>query len=153
MHTSSSRRLTQCISSVRGINLEPSARIQNSFSRSLMRQASALPGGPPLHAKLIEGFHKRSSAGEVSGEEATNIIIDAIKDRPLTFIIVDALDECDRQERDTLVSSLEMILARSTSLVKIFVTSRENHHDITSLMIDYPALCIDASRNEVDINS
>ncbi|KAK5128139.1 hypothetical protein LTR08_004175 [Meristemomyces frigidus] len=131
---------------------EPERADPEHILRSLMRQASDLPGGPPLHPRLKERFNQRRIAGDVSAKEATDIIIDTIEDRPLTYIVIDALDECDRQKRDTLVDSLKMILAKSTSLVKIFVTSRDNHQDIAWSMHGYPALCIDASQNQADID-
>nr|POF13582.1 vegetative incompatibility protein het-e-1 [Quercus suber] len=131
---------------------EPERADPEPILRCLMRQASDLPGGPLLHPKLEERFRKRRIAGDVSAREATDIIVDTIKDRPVTYIVVDALDECDRQKRDILIDALKIILAQSASLVKIFVTSRENHQDITWAMNGYPALCIDASRNQADIN-
>ena len=131
---------------------EPERADPDHILRSLVRQASDLPGGPPLHAKLKERYNKRRVTGDVSAKEATDIIIDTIEDRPLTYIVIDALDECDRQKRDTLVDSLKTILAKSTSMVKIFVTSRDNHQDITWSMNGYPALCIDASKNQADID-
>lgn len=131
---------------------EPERADPEHILRCLMRQASDLPGGPPLHAKLKERFDKRRTAGDLSVKETIGIIVDTISDRPLTYIIIDALDECNRQKRDTLVDALKTILAQSTSLVKIFVTSRDNHQDIILSMDGYPALCVDASRNQADID-
>lgn len=119
--------------------------------RSLMRQASDLPGGPPLHPTLEKRFDKRRVEGDISAEEASEILINTIEGRPITYIMIDALDECDRQKRDILVDALKLVLTQSNSLIKIFVTSRDSHQDIVWSMDGFPALCIDATRNQGDI--
>ncbi|KXL44547.1 hypothetical protein M433DRAFT_28480, partial [Acidomyces richmondensis BFW] len=88
----------------------------------------------------------------ISAEEATSIIIKTIERRPVTYILIDALDECDLQRRDLLVDCLKTILSDSSSLVKIFVSSRDSQQDIAWSMRGHPALCIDASRNGADID-
>lgn len=135
-----------------GNTAEPERADPDSILRCLMRQASDLPGGPPLHSRLAERFARRSFEGAISGKEATAIIVETIKDRPLTYIVIDALDECNTQKRFDLISSLKTILADSKSLVKIFITSSDNHGDITRWMIGCPAVCIDASQNKEDID-
>lgn len=131
---------------------EPKRADPEQILRSLTRQVSDLFGGPPLHPSLRQTYDQQRPAGDLSAEEATRIILAAIEDRPVSYILVDALDECDRQTRDVLIDSLKDILAKSSSLVKIFVTSRDSHQDIALSMEDYPALCIDASRNRADID-
>ena len=81
--------------------------------------------------------------------EATRLVCQTIADRPITYIMVDALDECN-QDLPDLVASLKGVLQQSSSLVKIFVTSRE-YPDIQDLLNQYPDLCIDASQNQADI--
>lgn len=130
---------------------EPERADPEHILRSLMRQASDLPGGPPLHHTLKDRYHKRRVQGDVSAEEAAEIISNTIEDRPATYILIDALDECDRWKREVLIDALKRILVESKSLVKVFVTSRDNHQDITWSMRGFPALCIDASQNQADI--
>ncbi|SMR60228.1 unnamed protein product [Zymoseptoria tritici ST99CH_1E4] len=131
---------------------EPERANPEDILRCLMRQASDIPGGPPLHSNLRARFERRRPAGAASAEEATDIIMNTIRDRPLTYIVIDALDECDPQSRDVLIDSLVVILSQSTSLVKIFVTSRHGHMDITSRMNVYPAVAIDAACNQADVD-
>ena len=131
---------------------EPERADPEHVLRSLMRQSSNLPKGPPLHPSVEERYNNRRAAGDLTAKEATDIILHTIEQRPITYIIVDALDECDRQRREILIDCLKDILAKSSSLVKIFVTSRDNHQDIVLSMEGYPALCIDASCNQADIN-
>ena len=117
-----------------------------------MRQSSDRPGGPLIHSTLKERYDKRRTVGEVSANEATNIILNTIVGHSVTYIMVDALDECDRQRREFLIDCLKTILTKSSSVVKVFVTSRDNHQDIAWSMEGFPALYIDASRNQADID-
>lgn len=119
--------------------------------RSMMRQASDLPGGPPLHQTLKYRYSKHHVAGEVSIKEASEIIIDTIEFRSVTFILIDALDECDHEKRNELVDALKRIVTESQSLVKIFITSRDVHSDIVASMEGFPVLYMDVSRNQIDI--
>lgn len=130
---------------------EPERADPEQILCSLMRQASELPGGPPLHQNLKDRFNNRRAEGDVSADEASEIIINTIESRPITYIMVDALDECDRQRREILIDALKRFLTQANSLVKIFVVSRDNHQDIVWSMKGFPALCIDASRNHTDI--
>nr|POE77558.1 ankyrin-3 [Quercus suber] len=130
---------------------EPERANPEKILQSMLRQASDLPGGPPLHGRLKERFEDRRIAGDISSREATELIIDTIENRPLSYIVIDALDECDRRTRDTLTDSLKQILLSSKSLVKILVTSRDSHQDIVWSMKGFPAICIDASQNQTDV--
>ncbi|KJX98386.1 hypothetical protein TI39_contig414g00007 [Zymoseptoria brevis] len=130
---------------------QPERAVPEQILRSLVRQASEPPGGA-LHSTLRARFESRRTAGEILGDEATEIIIETIKDRHMTYIVIDALDECDPQTRDVLIDALIEIPSRSTSLVKIFVTSRDTRTHITSRMNVYPAVAIDASRNQADVD-
>lgn len=131
---------------------EPERANPEAILRCLVRQVSDLPGGPPLHETLEKRFEQRRVAGEMSALEARDIIIDAIQPRPMTYIIVDALDECDHANREILIDALKDIVSQSQSLVKVFVTSRTSHADIRVAMDGFPALYIDASRNQEDIS-
>lgn len=130
---------------------EPERADPEHILRSLLRQVLDLPGGAPLHQTIKDRYDQRPVEGDVSAEEASDIIVSIIEGRPITYIVIDALDECDRRKREVLVDALKAILTQSNCLVKIFVTSRENHQDIVWSMNGYPALCIDASRNQADI--
>ncbi|KAM0714686.1 hypothetical protein Q7P37_009703 [Cladosporium fusiforme] len=130
---------------------EPERADPEHVLRSLLRQSSDLPKGPPLHPTLKERFKERRKQGDVSTEEATHIMIRQIEGRPVTYILIDALDECDPQRRDILLDCLKTVLADSPSLVKIFVSSRDSYQDIAYSMQGFPGLCIDATRNGADI--
>lgn len=67
-----------------------------------------------------------------------------------TVICIDALDECNKTTRDKLLHALEQILRSSTSLVKIFVTSRDDD-DIVLHLDGSPNVYIKPDDNSGDI--
>ena len=103
---------------------------------------------------VYQGLRKRYDArhqeGELSLDDARDLALGVTNDRSLTYIIIDALDECEQQQRDQLIETLQALLFNSSSLVKIFVTSREDR-DIVEAMDGYPHVVINASRNSKDI--
>ena len=70
----------------------------------------------------------------------------------MVTIVIDALDECDPENRTDLLYMLETILRDSPSLVKIFVSSRDDQ-DIVCHLENYPNLDISSNKNMVDIES
>lgn len=66
------------------------------------------------------------------------------------IIIVDALDECDPETRQSLLDAFEDILRESAGLVKIFVSSRDDQ-DIVCTLREYPNMNISSDKNTTDI--
>jgi len=70
----------------------------------------------------------------------------------LTTIIIDALDECHPAKRHELLEAMEAILLRSSRLVKIFISSRDDQ-DIVFRLDNYPNLELTSDRNAQDIKT
>lgn len=83
-------------------------------------------------------------------EECKELILALLEGNPAT-IIIDALDECDPFRKHELLKALDEIIQESASLVKIFVSSR-NDNDIRYRLSISPNIVIYASRNEGDID-
>ena len=92
------------------------------------------------------------AAGPLTLDESTALIIEITQERPLTTIMINALDECDFSSRGVLLDALSRILQESCSLVKILVSSRADG-DIASHLSDCLNLQIEASQNQEDIES
>ena len=92
------------------------------------------------------------AAGPLTLEESIALIIELSQDRPLTTIIIDALDECNFSSRGDLLDALCRIIQESCSLVKILVSSRDDG-DIVCRLSNCLTLQIEASRNQKDIES
>lgn len=85
-------------------------------------------------------------------DESRALIIQLVEHYPLTTIVIDALDECNLEKRADLLETLETILQESSSLVKIFLSSRDDQ-DIFCHLQDYPNLELASDRNTDDITS
>ena len=92
------------------------------------------------------------AAGPLTLDESTALIIELSQKKPLTTIIVDALDECELSSRGDLLDALSRILQDSCGLVKILVSSRADA-DIVCHFSDCLNLQIEASQNQEDIEN
>ena len=68
----------------------------------------------------------------------------------MTIIVIDALNECDRGEREYLLDALSIIIQDSKGLFKNCVSSR-NDLDIVYHHEDWPNLEIAASKDKAEI--
>ncbi|KAH0537657.1 hypothetical protein FGG08_005570 [Glutinoglossum americanum] len=123
---------------------------------SLVRQMSCLEEGglilQPVREKYDERKKQEFTSIPLNLEESTNLIIALAAYRPLTTIVIDALDECDQASRPDLLQALERIIHCSSNLVKVFVSSRDDQ-DIVCHLADCPNLEIQADKNQADITS
>jgi hypothetical protein len=133
---------------------EPARSNPQAILASLARQLSSTQPGKPLLQPSVDLYNEEEAEGFVSGEpqldQSLRLIMQLIELYPQTTIILDALDECDPALRLDLMRALEHILQHSCSLVKIFVSSR-NDQDIVMQLKGYLNLEIDSRRNNNDI--
>ena len=85
-------------------------------------------------------------------QESCELLLQLIDYHQMTIIVIDALDECDPNTHDELLQVLQTVLSQSTSLVKIFVSSRDDG-DIKRQLEEYPDLTISSSKNFSDITA
>lgn len=123
---------------------------------SIARQLSSLQPGHPLLPPVVAAYKKREEEGFASGplniDESRILILQLAEQYPLTTIVIDALDECDPERRAELLEALEAILQDATSLVKIFVSSRDDQ-DIVLHLRSYPTVELSSDKNKADITS
>jgi len=81
--------------------------------------------------------------------ECVELILALLKSNPAT-IIIDALDECNRARRHELLLAFDKIIQKSANVVKIFVSSRDDH-DIVCRLENSPNVFIRARDNGEDI--
>lgn len=119
--------------------------------RCLLRQSAQCPGwSPPLDA-LRKRHTERQPAGVISLDEATDLRR-TTDNNVVTYVIIDALDACDRSNRQELIRFIKALSQGRHNLMKIIVSSRENPDIYESLdQSRYPSLCIDATSNQADI--
>lgn len=135
---------------------EPECSLPEYVLRTLVRQLVQLPGGFSVQDSIRDRYNKRAFSGRLSCDECMDIIISILNERQITYIVIDALDECDPTTRSRLFRALEVILLEADTLVKIFVTSRDDK-DIVALMRRLAserqdcAIRIEAADNQADI--
>ncbi|KAK1498735.1 hypothetical protein CABS01_10510 [Colletotrichum abscissum] len=123
--------------------------------QSLLRQAVAMSPNRtvPKAVKTMyekiqdEGFEER----EWSLKECKDTLIHVMDIYPSLTIVIDALDECDEDERMDLLVSLKEVRDKSANLVKILISSRDDV-DIISSLADTSDIRVSAAHNSVDIN-
>lgn len=124
--------------------------------RSILEQVASDTAELPIREPVVEIYKekKRENRGSPPKEpltldETIVILLKIFEENPVT-IVIDALDECDPDERYKLLTALDKIITESASLVRVFVSSR-NDGDIVCQLEDSPNIFIRASDNSADI--
>jgi hypothetical protein len=107
---------------------------------------------------LLEPTVKRYSDVQANGlvdiplliDESYELILELTQFYPLTTIVIDALDECDLENQSKLLDFLANIIQKSTNLVKVFISSRDDAH-IKQRLRDCPNIEVNGRRNGDDI--
>ena len=132
------------------------AECDKMLSCMLRQLASVSPGSPILHPvrdghqAVIDGFDGFEDL-DGSSDESTEALIQLVDLYPSVTFITDALDEVNHLDRLELFDRLERIVDESQSLIKIFISSRENI-DIELRLQGSPNLHIGAEDNSADIS-
>lgn len=125
-------------------------RILACIARQLSSTSSDYPIAPPT----IELYNKlRSVDGSrevLTRPELVELILELTNLYYRTTIVLDALDECDPETRWKLVDALSDIVADSTSLVKVFISSREEG-DLRLSIEDHTGIQVTSLENNEDI--
>ncbi|OCK95346.1 uncharacterized protein K441DRAFT_557014, partial [Cenococcum geophilum 1.58] len=137
---------------------EPERAKCDKILNCLVRQlASTSPKSPilePVRVKYelaIDGFEGFEDQAWTS-DESTQVLIELINIYPSVTFVLDALDEVNPMDRLELLDALNKIAQNSESLVKVFISSRDNI-DIVMHLKDSPNLYISATDNWKDINA
>ena len=133
---------------------EPTRSDPEKILASIARQLSGFQTGQALLSPVTDLYERKEAEGFASGplraDESCALISQLVERYPMVMIIVDALDECDLRKRRELLKALERILRDSSSLVKIFVSSRYDQ-DMVFRLQHYPNLEVQSDRNGRDI--
>jgi hypothetical protein len=84
-------------------------------------------------------------------QDCIRLILNITGPDPAT-IVLDAIDEVQPKSRYELIEALQQIFRDSGSVVKIFVTSRDDDQ-VLSLLTNASTLRIDAGNNHADMES
>lgn len=134
---------------------EPERANPEEIMRSILEQLSGSDIDLPIKRPVVTAYKekKRESRGRIPEKldifETVDLIITLLDENPV-IIILDALDECDSSERHKLLNALDTIIQESSSLVKVFVSSRDDGDLVCKLALS-PNVFIRASDNGADI--
>ena len=123
--------------------------------RCILEQLSSSDVSEPIREPVVRKYEekKREAKGrnpeKLMLDETVDVILALLETNPAT-IVIDALDECDPHRRGELLDALSTIIRDSASLVKVFVSSRDDG-DIVCQLADLPNVFIQASDNKADI--
>ncbi len=109
-------------------------------------------------SSTVVAYRERTTEADENGSElsrldlleTTNQITEIASTMPVT-ILVDALDECRSDQRHQLLQALDVLLADSAHLVKVFVSSRDDI-DIVLKLQKHPNIYVNVNDNKHDIN-
>lgn len=135
---------------------EPERSDPDVILASIARQLACSQPNSPLFPPAVEKYEDArmtgSSGKNLGLDESRELILQLVEYHDMTTIMIDALDECDTKTRSDLLYALQMILQDAKSLVKIFVSSRDDG-DIKCELQDYPNLTIESGKNSHDISA
>ena len=133
---------------------EPDRQDPTKIMQSLVKQLSVQLPGDGVPKPVLDEYEKREENAFGSRhsifQECQNLIVSLLDIYPRTTILIDALDEIDRQSRKPFLVALNTIAQASKNLVKIFVSSRDDD-DIILKLQSVPNLYINAADNAGDI--
>jgi hypothetical protein len=138
---------------------EPERANPDEIMRSILKQLSCTSLQQPIREPAAETYKRRKKEADNEGSEPTKLtlqecvelILALLETNPAT-IIIDALDECDPAHRHELLLALDRIREESASLVKVFVSSRDDQ-DIVCRLNNLPDVFIHATDNCEDIEN
>jgi hypothetical protein len=136
---------------------EPERSDPSELMRSILEQLSCSGEDLPIREPVVKAYKakKKEARGrkpeKLEVEEVVETVLNLLESNPAT-IVIDGLDECDPAKRQELLDSLETVITDSDNIVKVFVSSRDDH-DLVHRLSKTPNLYIRASDNKEDIES
>lgn len=123
-----------------------------SVLRSYVRQLSSPAGNSERIQGTVRDLYRdmRLKGSEFGLELCKEQILESVNLYDRTTLVLDALDECDRESRSHLMDMVERLLHESTKPVQIFISSRPDG-DIRTRFENKPNIEIQAELNQGDI--
>ena len=130
----------------------------DEIMRSIVRQLTLTsPTQKTVHEALLTEYERREAEAKIDGfhvprlriAECVKLILDVTGSNPAA-IVIDALDEVQEDRRHELVDALKRITRESGSVVKVFITSRDNSN-VLALLLYAPKIRIHDHDNRADM--
>ncbi|KAF8853835.1 hypothetical protein BDZ45DRAFT_64299 [Acephala macrosclerotiorum] len=137
---------------------EPGRSDPLSIISSIARQISILQPSASLLLPVVQKYLEEEVAQDASPPsrldvaETQELIIELVNLRPLTVVIIDALDECSREDRRIMFDFIKSTIENSSSIVKFFISSREDE-DIVFRLQSFLNMEISSTKNGADVKA
>lgn len=126
--------------------------------RSILRQLTfTRDPRPTVHEALVIDYRRRKAEAKGDSSDVPKLrvaqcvqMILEITGTDPAVLVIDAIDEVQETRRHELIDALVRIASESTSVVKIFVTSRSDIN-IFALLPEVRRICIDGSDTRADM--
>lgn len=138
----------------RNVN-EPERADPTELLRNILEQLCSIDAETPIRKPVSDAYlaRKKEARGrkpeKLNLEDTIDVILELLETNPAT-IVIDGLDECNPTKRNDLLLGLQKIITMSNNVVKIFVSSRDDH-DLVHHLAHSPNLYIHAADNTEDI--
>jgi hypothetical protein len=136
---------------------EPELANPDEILRSILKQLSIPEPDLRIREPVVKAYNEKQREAKGHNpeklmlDETVEVILALLEINP-AYIVIDALDECDPDRRHELFEALDTIIQQSASLVKVFVSSRDDGDIVCRLTLS-PNVFIRTSDNKVDIES
>lgn len=127
--------------------------------RCILRQLTVSHGSSStVHERVLQEYERQQAVAKVDGfeikrlqaAEGVRLVLDTTAANPAT-IVIDAVDEIQPSSRHVLISALIQIVRDSLSVVKVFLTSRDDSN-IHALLSDAVAVRIQNEHTRKDMD-
>lgn len=135
---------------------DPVRRKPEAVMNTLVKQLASLKKEGPLHSAVVTEYTRRvSNTGNPSPlnfDDSQNLVMELCNSYPRSWILIDALDECDPETRHELLHALQGLTENCSSLLKVFITSRLDE-DIAAVFNPkcIPTILLESTRAGTDI--
>lgn len=124
---------------------------QTLILSSYVRQLSTSQNRGAIPRSTVQMYNQKAFASEKPKlEESRTMLADLFQLYPQTTLVLDALDECDKETRLGFINILDKLIAESSKPIKIIISSRWDRN-IKHRFKDGPNLEISAVDNQEDI--
>jgi len=127
----------------------PNAKIKSSdILRSILRQLASTDAG----LELFMIWRARHGQHDLTNQNIEILISDMVRLNTIsqTTIIIDALDEMDRESFAEVMDVLENLINQDSGLVKVFLSSRPEDH-VNKPLRSWPRIDVDPQLTRPDI--
>ena len=120
--------------------------------RSYICQLCRLPRDRTKVDKSLHDLYgsARRQQRSINFDECREELLRFANSRPRTVLILDALDECDKEARRQILNAMSYLVSEATRPVKIFISSRVEV-DIKTQLEGHNLISIEATDNKEDI--